>query len=117
MSPAPAAAACTHTTARVALLAAHRDSPLVGGGDEVVVVVWADVELDPGDGAGESARLGCVVVADGGCCIGAEVAGLVGGEDHRDGGGEPASSLLVAVEVQRNVAAATEPSSVVGELH
>src|SRR3954464_13498042 len=75
------------------------------GGDEVVVVVVAGVELDPFHGAGEMARFRRVVVADGGAGVAADVAGLVAGVDHRDGGVDPSFAGLGAVDVERGDAA------------
>jgi hypothetical protein len=51
-------------TGRLELTWTNKHKTLLAHEDQVVVVVGADVELDPGDGAGEPARLGCVVVAD-----------------------------------------------------
>jgi hypothetical protein len=47
----------------------------------------------------------------------ADVAGVVGGEDHRRGSGHPALADPVAVQEQRDVAALAEPAAVIGELH
>ena len=72
------------------LLPGHGDAEAFVGVDEVVVVVGAEVELDPVDLAGEPAVLGGVVGGDGGAGLVADVGRLVGGEDHRLGVLDPA---------------------------
>ena len=62
-------------------------------------------------------RLGRVVGGHGGAGLVADVGRLVGGEDHRLGGLDPAGADRGAVVVQRDVAALGEPAAVVGELH
>jgi hypothetical protein len=59
------------------LLAGHGDLEVVLGWDEVAVVVVAEVELDPLDGAGERVAAGWVVVGDRRAGVGAHVGGLV----------------------------------------
>ncbi len=49
--------------ANVRLLPGHGDAEPFLGGDEVVLVVVADVELDPPDAAGEHPVRGVVVAA------------------------------------------------------
>ena len=68
------------------LLPGHGDAEAFVGVDEVVVVVVAEVDLDPVDLAGEPAGGGGVVGRDGGAGLVADVGRLVGREDHRLGG-------------------------------
>jgi hypothetical protein len=56
------------------------------GGDEVVVVVGVQVDLDPAHPAADAAGLGPVVVADRGAAVAADIGGLITREDHRLGG-------------------------------
>ena len=60
---------------------------------------------------------GGVVGGDGGAGLVADVGRLVGGEDHRLGGLDPAGADCGAVVVEGDVAALGEPAAVVGELH
>jgi hypothetical protein len=60
------------------LLPDHGDAEAFLGVDEVVVVVTAEVELDPVDLAGEPAAAGAVVGSDGGSRLVADVGRLVG---------------------------------------
>src|SRR5688572_29597506 len=87
------------------LLPCHGDAEALLRVDVVVVVVDADVELNPVDLAGEPARVRGVVAGDGGAGLVADVGGLVGGEDHRLGGLDPALADLRAVVEQADVAA------------
>src|SRR6476469_665684 len=99
------------------LLAGHGDAEAFVGVDVVVVVVGAEVDLDPVDLAGESAGFGGVVGADGCAGFVADVGGFVAGEDHWLGGGDAAGADGVAVVVEGDVAAFGEAAAVVGELH
>ena len=101
----------------VALLPGHRDADAFLRVDEVVVVVDADVELDPVDLSGEAAAIGGVVGGHGCAGLVADVGGLVGREDHRLRGVHPPTSRLGAVVVQGDVAPLGEAASVIGELH
>src|SRR4051812_2249369 len=76
--------------ARWGLLPGHGDAETFFGVDEVVVVVGAEIDLDPVDLAGEPAAVSGVVGRDGGAGFVADVGGLVGGEDHRLGSADTA---------------------------
>src|SRR6478736_1036472 len=97
----------------------HRDPQALLGRDEVIEVLGRlrDVDLDPLDGPGEAAALRGVVVTDRRGRVRADVARLIGREDHRDGGLDAALAGLRAVEVEGDGAALAEAAAVVGELH
>jgi hypothetical protein len=96
---------------------ARRGKTPANSANRVVVVVAAEVELDPVDLAGEPAVLVGVVGSDGGAGFVADVGGLVGREDHRLGVLHPTGPDRLAVVVQGDVAAFGQPPAVVGELH
>ena len=98
-------------------LAGHGDPHPLLGVDEVVVVVVAEVELDPGDLAGEPARVSGVVGRDRGAGLVADVGRLVGREDHRLGELDATGAHGCAVVVQRDAATLGQAAAVVGELH
>ena len=58
-----------------------------------------------------------VVGGDQCALLGADVAGVVGGEDHCGGGVDVSLAGLGAVDVQRDGAALAEAAAVVAELH
>jgi hypothetical protein len=94
----------------------HGDLHTVLGGDEVRLVVEALIELHPVHGTGESAGLGCVVVAYRRGVIAADVEGLVPGEEHWDAGFLPGRTDLVSIDEEHGVAALGETIAVVCEL-
>ena len=100
------------------LLPRHRDAQELVRADQVVDVLGGlvDVDLDPADPPGEGV-VGPVVVADGSGAVATEVQRLVRGEEHRHGVLDAALTDLVAVEVERDVAALGQAAAVVGELH
>ena len=73
--------------------------------------------LHPIDLAGELVAGTGVVVTDGHSGVAAEVAGLVTGVDHRDGGLDAALADLPVVDVERDEAALGQAAAVMGELH
>src|SRR5436190_18281349 len=99
------------------LLDGHRDAKASFVGDQVIVVVEAGIELHPLHAAREVARLAGVVLADRGAGVVADIAGLVGGVDHRHGASDPALANSVGVDVESGDAAFAEATAVVAELH
>ncbi len=69
------------------------------------------------DRAAEALALRRVVVRDRRRRVAADIAGLVGREDHRHGSFDPALADLLAVDVERDCSALAQAPSVVGELH
>src|SRR4029453_7726262 len=100
-----------------ALFPGHSDAEAFVGVDEVVVIIFAEIDLHPVDLAGEPAAVHGVVGGNGGAGFVADIRCLVGGEDHRLGGSDAAGPDSCAVVVQGNVAALGQPAAVVGELH
>src|SRR3954454_4228824 len=97
------------------LLEAHGQVEAVLRPDQLVVVVEAQVDLDPLHAAGEPPPL--VVRGDRGAELVAHVTGLVGAEQERLGALDVALADRDAVDVQRHVAALADAATVVGELH
>src|SRR5215207_10514489 len=97
------------------LLPGHGDPEPFLGINEVVMIILAKIELHPVDLAREPAVARSVVGGDRGTGLVADVGGLVGGEDHRLRGSDPAGTDLDAVVVQSDVAALGQPTTVVGE--
>src|ERR1700746_479465 len=60
---------------------------------------------------------GAVVLGHGGAAVLADVAAVVGGEDHRLGHWDDPFADLLAVDVERHVSALTEAAAGVGKLH
>src|SRR6201999_480380 len=101
------------------LLPGHRASESLLGGDLVVGILGGvvDVDLDPLDLAAEGGRSGGIVVADRRRRVGAEIGGLVAGEDQRHRPLDSGLASFGAIDVEGYVAAFAEATAVVAELH
>jgi hypothetical protein len=97
------------------LLPGHGDADEFLRVDQVVVVVFAEVDLHEVDLAIELAGTAGVVGADGHAEVFADVSSFVGGEDQGLGGIDSSFAGLLAVVVERDVAAPAEATAVVGD--
>jgi hypothetical protein len=80
------------------------------------MVVVAEVDLSPVDRAGEAPVRPLVVLEDGHACVETDVQPFVEGEVQRVGALDRAAAGPLAVDVERDVAAAADASARVGEL-
>src|SRR6185437_16254849 len=101
------------------LLARQRDADSVLRRDEVVRVLSGagNGDLDALDSAVEGVAARAVVRGNGGAAILADVAAVVGGEDHRLSHRDGAFADLLAVDKERDLAALAEAPAGVGEFH
>src|SRR4051794_25737804 len=101
----------------MALLDRHGDLQALLVRDQVIVVVEACVELNPLHLAGEVAGLAQVLLADRGARVVADIAGLIGRVQHRDGCLDAALGNLIAIYVEGDRAALAKSAAVVIEFH
>src|SRR5262245_35361671 len=76
-----------------------------------------DGDLHPLDRAIEGVAARPIVRGDRGGTVLADIAAIIGGEDHRLGHGYRPVADLLAVDKERRVAALAEPAARIGELH
>ena len=101
------------------LLARHRDADSILRRDEVVRVLGGvgNGELDALDPAVESVAARAVIRGDGRAAVLADIAAVVGGEDHRLSHRNSPFADLLAVDKERHLAALAEAAAGVGEFH
>src|SRR5688572_815625 len=88
-----------------ALLSRHRDLETFLRRDQVILIVFLEVDLHPVHLAAELVAPRSIVGGDGRPALLADVAGLVRRERHRDGLLDPALADRFTVHVERDVAA------------
>ena len=101
------------------LLPRHRDADGVLRRDHVIRVgrIVGDREQHALDLAVEGVALRAVLRGDRSAGVLADVAAVVGGEDHRQRGADLSLAGLLAVDVERRLAALAQAAAGVGELH
>jgi len=99
------------------LLLRHRNLEPLFRRDQVVVIVLLQVDLHPVDLTTKLVIARAVIRRDRGALILADVAGLIGGENHRYRHVDAALAVLLAVYIERDRAPLRQAAAVVLELH
>src|SRR5438132_10351195 len=114
-----AAMNCLKSACLAHLLPCHSNADSIFRRDEVIQALGriAYSELHPLDRSGERIAARAVVRRHWGAAVLADVAAVVGGEDHRLRHRDGSVADLLAVDIERHLAALAEAAAGVGKLH
>ncbi len=104
-------------TFRLPLLSRHCHSQPFFGRNQVVVVVFPDIDLHPIDTAVEGIGLWAVIRRDGRRIVHTDIARFVRGKDHRLRHLDPPFADLVSVDIEGYVSTLPQSAAIVGKLY
>src|ERR1700720_3753013 len=89
----------------IRLLPRHRNREAFLRRDQVVAIVFLQIDLDPVDLAAELIAAWAIVWRDRRAALLTDIAGFIAGEDHRYRHIDPTFAVLLAIHEERNGAA------------